>query len=329
MIILDAHCDTLTQIIKRNENLFDNSCHIDIRRLLFNKAYHNCNNVQIFAAFCGKNPAEGEINIRIQITQLKKETSNYFKYIKLCKSSNDVLKAIENGKIAALLSVEGLNFISNSEKIEDNHFLKYLINNDVKMIAPSWNYSGNICCSCLDENDIGLSDYGRKLTKYLNKNSIIIDVSHMSDRSFDDVISITTKPIAASHSNCKSICNHSRNLSDDRIKAIAKNHGIICINFYQFFLKDAADITDYTDIGIDVVMKHIEYIASLVGVDYIGIGSDFDGIDLPASDLSDCSFVYMLIDKMHQLNYSNLNIEKIMGKNFLRVMKLNEIDIEK
>ena len=134
-------------------------------------------------------------------------------------------------------------------------------------MSVTWNDDNDLGCGCKSKNDIGLTELGVEYVKKANEMGIVLDVSHLSEKSFWQVVNITNKPVVASHSNVYELCNNSRNLKDEQIKAIAKSGGIIGICYYSEFLNSSrkADVKD--------IVEHIKYIKNLVGIDYIGFGS--------------------------------------------------------
>jgi membrane dipeptidase len=142
----------------------------------------------------------------------------------------------------------------------------------------------------------------------------LVDVSHLSDEAFWDVLGCSTQPVIASHSCCRSLREHPRNLSDEQIKALAAKGGLIGINFYTQFLKGAsADLLD--------VIRHIEHVCELVGPDYVGIGSDFDGCESVPKGLEDVTKLPNLATALQKKGYKTADVDKIMGGNFFRVIK--------
>jgi membrane dipeptidase len=231
----------------------------------------------------------------------------------------------------------------------------------------TWNNSTSWATSASDESynkDIkrkGLTDLGKEIIKKMNELGIIVDISHVGEQTFWDVIKTTKKPIIASHSSVYKICPHPRNLKDAQIKAIAKNGGVIQINFNSGFIDATVDkreaafleahkleIDSLIQSGVDpylaeesmyinynkdaeklkapfhLVIEHIEYIIKLVGVDYVGIGSDFDGIILTPKQLDDVTTYPLITKALVEKGYSEEDIHKILGRNILRVLKANE-----
>ena len=278
-------------------------------------------------------------------------------------------KAVKHHKLAALFGVEGGHMIENDlTKLEAlyNRGARYLTL--THNIAPSW------ASSAMDEESPsnrgalkdsakmkGLTSFGRQVVQKMNELGMMVDVSHLGDQSFWEVIKLTTKPIIASHSSVYSLVPHRRNLKDDQIKAIAKNGGVIQVNYNPGFIdssfakKEAAFLKKHS-IENDSLLKagmrdhyvltflykkyaaeanlirpafsllidHIEYIIKLVGVDYVGLGSDFDGINLTPQQLDDVSSYPLITKALVDKGYSKKDINKILGGNLLRVLKANE-----
>ena len=144
---------------------------------------------------------------------------------------------------------------------------------------------------------------------------MLIDVSHMTDKGFSDVIELSTSPIIASHSNSRKKSNHRRNLTDEQILQLKKNGGVMGINLYPDFLRQSGSAS------IKDIIKHIEHVSALAGSEILGIGADFDGIDDTPEDIKGVQDLYKIIDELSRLNYSDEYIRKLAGGNFMRVIK--------
>ncbi len=291
MIIFDAHADTPTRLLDENKSLFHNDLHIDLKRLLKNES------IQVFATFISP---EYRVNAMERLNSvvanfLREAEKNKFT---ICKTHQDIETA--KGPYG-ILSLEGGEPI---DKLEDIDYLKTL---GILMIAPTWNYKNQLGCGVLEKEDTGLTDFGRKAIKKMNNLGILIDVSHLSEKSFWDVSEISKKPICASHSNSKTIKDNPRNLTDQQFIKIRDMKGCVGINFYPPFLGD----------NIDCVVDHINHFLSLGGEDNIGMGSDFDGVDSLPKGIGGCQDMEKVI-KM--LPYSTIIREKIAYKNFKRVI---------
>ena len=328
MKFFDLHCDTLSRLIdikKQNplmsEDLFSNSGHIDIKRLLDNKT-KDMQNIQVFAIFCGEDPEKSVEYMNLQIEYFFDQVKKYSSYIMQCRNRDDIIKALKANKIPAVLSVEGMNF-PHSESL-----LKKFKDIGVKILGFSWNYSGNFCESCevgtmrqgpssLEENsgvDSGLTGIGEQAVKFCNDHGMMIDVSHSSDKTIQDILNISSMPIVATHSNSYAIHRHKRNLTDDLAKKIAEKGGIIGINFYPEFLSDK-NISDVNDI-----IKHINHFGFLLGSSHIAIGSDFDGIRKVPRGIEDCS-KYDDFVKYLKNETDNDKLNSILSKNFMNLLR--------
>lgn len=308
MIIVDAHCDTITRIMEDNSSLYKNKFHTDLSRM------NSLGNfVQFFAAFIEPIYIKsGAIEQAIKIFDyFYKQIDEFNKNIELCLNYHDVAGAIAGSKVAAILSIEdGVALQGNLSALRMFYRL------GVRSICLTWNHRNEIADGVLEETTQGgLTTFGKELIKEMNSLGMIIDLSHISEKGFWDVMALTNAPIIASHSNSRALCNHPRNLWNEQILAIKKNRGVIGINFYPTFLKEneRADIKS--------IIEHIDYIAGLAGTDIIGIGADFDGVDFLPNGINGVQDLYKIFDELLKLNYSEENINKIAGENFLRVIQ--------
>ncbi len=159
----------------------------------------------------------------------------------------------------------------------------------------------------------GLTDFGKSVIKEMNKLGIIIDISHSADKTVEDVLKISDDPLIASHSNAKSLCDHPRNLNDKLIKKIALLGGMICVNFYPPFVSKNKN-GSYKN-----VVDHIEHIIKIGGINSVGLGSDFDGIDKVVEGLENATKMPNITAELLKRGYAEEEIIKIVGGNFLRV----------
>jgi membrane dipeptidase len=273
-----------------------------------------------------------------------------------------LLKAVEEQKIAAMFGVEGGHMIEDDLNKLDALYARgtrYL--SLTHNISPSWCTSAADETTNPDLQPKGLTAFGRQVVERMNALGMMIDVSHAGDQTFWDVIQISTKPIIASHSSVYSLVPSRRNLKDDQIKAIAANGGVIQVNFHPGFIdksfdaKEAAFVKKHA-VESDSILKsgtdewymldflykkyaaeaasmrpplsmlidHIDYIVQLVGVDYVGLGSDFDGINLTPQQLDDVTSYPLITKALVDKGYSKTDVTKILGGNLLRVLQANE-----
>ena len=315
--------------------------------------------VQIFAVWIVQNEIKRANKFaKEQIARIKNFETEYPEQFELAKSYDDIIRINKSGKLCGLMGIEDGAPIEN-----DIDEINTFYNLGIRYIGLTWNHSNKIGTSARDESQSGtggLTKYGIEVVKRMDELGMLIDVSHMGENAFWDVINNSKNPIIASHSNCYALNPHFRNLNDDQIKAIAKNGGIIGMNFldefieqdakanrvknyYQVYKKDLDEIyeTNKSDLikfneerekfmnehpikggtTIDNIIDHIDHIKNLVGVDYIGLGSDFDGGITPPIDLYDATCYPLLTKKLIERGYKEDEIRKILGLNFLRVFK--------
>lgn len=297
----DAHCDTLTETLLQNKNLFKNDLHINIQKFLEFE-----NPVQVFSIWLSKeNVGKYYENTVKNIDFFYNQINKYNEYIDCAKSYEDIIKNRNNNKITGILGIEG------GEAFEgklDN--IKKLYDLGVRVVTLTWNYKNELGSG--RESDLGLTDFGRKAIIEMNKLGILVDVSHLNESCFWEVYKLTDKPFIASHSNSYKIHEVKRNLKDEQIKAIADKNGVIGINLYPKFISNAEDST------IDMLLKHIEHMLNLVGEDYIALGCDFDGVDNLPKNIEDVTSLNNLFDLFTEKFGKDIT-EKIIFSNLMKV----------
>lgn len=300
--LIDAHCDTITRLMNEKKNLFENDCHIDINKL---NSFDYC--VQFFAIWLESKYYNNPLaQVLKYIKFYDEQILKYNKYISKATNFDDIIKNKNKSKISAILSIEG------GEALEQNlSILDDLYNLGVRALSLTWNNDNKLAGGALGNS--GITKFGYDVIYQMNLLGMIVDVSHLSEKSFWEFDKINKLPYMASHSNVKKLCNHKRNLSDDQIKAIANKDGVIGINLYNDFLSD-------TNSTIDDVLKHIDYIIKIVGADYVGFGCDFDGMDKLPKNINNVSDLNIIIDRLIT-TYGEEITEKILNKNFMRLIK--------
>jgi membrane dipeptidase len=358
-ILVDTHNDAVTACIEKKVS-FDQDLtgvnHSDLKRFKEGGLDY-----QLFSIWCDGekvNPYAWAMREMDTIDAVAARNPDKMVIAKDWKTINAALKA---GKIIAQYGVEGGHMIE-----DDINKLDTFYNRGVRYMTLTWNNSPSWASSHTAEKDPtytgpkGLTSFGKTIIGRMNQLGMIVDVSHIGETTFWDAINTTTKPVIASHSNAYSICPVTRNLKDEQIKAIGKNGGVICLNFFSGFVdsnfskKDmafrkahSAEIDSLLATGIqreyafamisdkykieseaikptiEQLMQHFDHIVNLIGVDHVGIGSDFDGINSAPQGLSTVldypNFTKALIAR----GYSNKDIKKVLGGNFLRVYRIN------
>lgn len=266
--------------------------------------------------------------------------------IALCTTAEEVRQAHRRGKIAALIGMEGGHMLNNSLAI-----LRMYAKLGVRYLTLTHSRNTDWADSSGDQpKHNGLTDFGKEIVRELNRLGIMVDISHVSDKTFWDVLEVSRAPLIASHSSCRALANHPRNMTDEMIKALAAKGGVIHINYHTGFLDDAAAQYDrrassrmqqlmatYANdlerartelqrefgprptVSWEKIVEHIDHAVKLVGVDHVGLGSDFDGAEMPAG-MDDVSFLPRITEALLRRGYSESDIRKILGENTLRVM---------
>jgi membrane dipeptidase len=282
----------------------------------------------------------------------------------LVKTPKELDAAVRDKKIAALIGVEGGHMIEN-----DLELLDRLAQRGMNYLTLTWNNSTPWATSAADETGKGdslafkgLTEFGKKVVRRLNELGVMVDLSHVGERTFWDAIRTTSKPVLVSHSSVHAICPSSRNLTDEQIRAVAKNNGVICVNFYSGFidssfqrkarvirrqnkvlvdsLRHSTDDHWKAEMLIDsaldnrssamrpplsVLIDHIDYIAKLVGPEYVGLGSDFDGIESLPAEMDDVTYLPNITRELKKRGYTDEDVSKILGGNVLRVFRANAL----
>lgn len=231
--------------------------------------------------------------------------------IRIVLKASDIHVARAEGKIGAILAIE------NSEGVERSlNILRSLYQLGVRSIGlthnpNTWVSTGN------DEGETGggLTKFGVQLVSEMNRLGMLVDVSHISERGFWDVLDVTDKPVIASHSNCKTLCNHPRNLSNEQMKALAANGGVVGITFVTGFLTEGGWRKPPP---FEQLLNHIEYAIDIAGIDHVGIGSDFDG---GGEHLKDATEYPKITEGLSDRGYSEADIKKVIGENHLRIFE--------
>ena len=307
-IIVDGHCDSVLDVASGIRSLAENTNqgHLDFPRL------RGRINLQFMALFIESiYKPYGSLLKTLELIDILKQEINKVDYVQPVFTKKH-LQVFEKNKVKILITVEGGEALA--ESINVLHCLFAL---GVRGLTLTWNQRNALGDGCSEDPEgQGLSKFGRKVIREMNDLGMLVDVSHLAKKSFWDVLKVTNKPIIASHSCCEALCSHPRNLDDQQLKAIAENEGVVGINFYPGFLKEGQDPAT-----IDDVIKHIIHVAEVIGCEYIGLGSDFDGIEKTPLGLEDVTKVPTLILALEKAGFTSKEIANIMGNNFLRIMK--------
>jgi membrane dipeptidase len=307
--VVDGHCDTVS-LLDVGEYDFarqNDIGHVDLPRLQAGGV-----NVQVFALYQEPRfkPVGAMKRTLVLLNKFTKEVENNIDQITLVKDYQEIEEAYRQGKIAAILSIEGGDALEgDAEVLEVFHAL------GVRALGLTWN-NRNCLADGVGEDLAGggLTSLGREVVKLCGRKNILIDLAHISKKGFTDTVNLAAGPIIVSHANAWKLCPHKRNLTDEQLKLIRDLGGVVGVTFYPPFVKESrATMED--------LLNHFAYMAELIGTDYIGIGSDFDGIDETLAPLTDVSKMPLLTEGLLAKGFTKEEVVKILGLNFLRVLK--------
>ncbi len=238
---------------------------------------------------------------------------------KVCRNAAEVKSCIAHGVIAAVFHIEGAEAVD--EKFKS---LDVLYESGLRSLGPVWSrpniFGHGVPFRFPSSGDTGdgLTEVGKDLIRYCNERRILIDLSHLNEKGFWDVVKLSTAPLIATHSNAHAICASSRNLNDDQIKAIGDSGGMIGLNYATGFLR--ADGRWSTDTPLDIMVRHVDHIMKIAGEACVALGSDFDGARIPAK-IKDVAGLPHLIDAMRDKDYGERLIAKIAHENWVSVLE--------
>ena len=319
MFVLDSHCDTPSQILRLRDLSLDNEyAHVD-----FPKLRRGGVDGAFFALYIPA--ALSSTDAYVHASRLLNGVRRVLKFnndkARLATCRNEAYENKSKGLFSVFLGLENGSPLGQDEAAFE--LLQSLYNEGVRYITLCHSEANQICDSCASKSPKwgGLSPFGKQLVAEMNRIGMLVDVSHISDSSFYDVLACSTKPVVATHSCCRALAGHPRNMTDDMIRALAQRGGVIQINFYPVFL-DASYSETLSDErpSFKLIADHIDHVVSLVGIDHVGIGSDFDGIDVVPEGMEDISMLPKLFDELRSRGYTEEDLIKIAGENFFRIL---------
>jgi len=323
-IVVDFHCDAVLATLpdsafiigrgtKRTLAERSSEGHVDIPRLV--EGGVDC---QVFSHFVEPiyNPIAPHRMLQVLGYSFSEAEKNSDK-LEIVTSADEIY--LNHGrKISIIVGFEGGEALG-----QDLRPLKIYHKLGLRRLTLCWNNRNAIADGVRwQRSKSGLTEFGVSVVEECNKLGILVDVSHMTDSGFWDVLEISKDVVIASHSNCRAICSATRNLTDEMIKALAEKRGVIGVNYSQGFLLDRKEVMSGKTPTVSTVVDHMDHIAKVTGsINNIGLGSDFDGVPTMAQGLEDVSKLPNLTRTLVARGYSDQDIEKILGGNFLRVIK--------
>ncbi|MHB8125498.1 MAG: dipeptidase [Desulfitobacteriaceae bacterium] len=307
--VVDGHCDSLGDYLMSKRTLKDpnEGGHWDLPR-----AKEGNIALQFMAAFIESEYKPDRATWRgLQLIEaarrlINENADNVF----LILNKEDLLKLPDKHKVGLLLSVEGGEILGDSVFMIDTIFRL-----GVRALGLTWNQRNALGYGVGESQNMGgLTSFGQQVIRRMNELGMIIDVSHLNETGFWNVLELSQYPIVASHSCAKTLCSHPRNLTDQQLKSLAANGGVVGVNFNPQFL------TSNLPAKREDVVRHISHIAEVAGVETVGLGSDFDGIPDVPELLADATQYPGLAQDLKKAGFSIEEIEKIFNKNFMRLL---------
>ncbi len=310
MFIMDAHCDTLMDIVEGRRRLADKDKggQLDLPRMMEAGV-----SAQIFAIYVPPEylPGGGARRALQYVDAFYREIEDNSDKLVFALGGRDIEEAHKDGKIAALLSIEGGEALDG--RIE---LLRIFYRLGVRLMTLTWSRRNELADGAFEgRTGGGLTRFGVQVVEEMDRLGMVVDVSHLSEAGFWDVMEVSKGPVIASHSNSKTLCSHPRNLTDEQAKAIAQKGGVIGVNFAGYFLGEGRR-------SLAGVVDHIDHFSSIIGPECIALGSDFDGLpseQLP-DELKDVSQLPKVAEELAARGYSESAIQGIMGENLLRAV---------
>ena len=350
MIVLDSHCDTPSQVVRlRDLGQRSRLGHID-----FPKLREGGVDACFFALYTSQSmPQEEALPYVHKMLDKSREAVEACDYVKLATSVREIRENKANGLISILFGMENGNPIGKSVAA-----LEELYRKGVRYLTLTHNGDNQIADSASQGTTWnGLSPFGEEVIDAMNRLGMIVDLAHASDKTFYDALDASATPVVSTHSCCRALASHRRNMDDKMLRALADKGGVIQINFYPAFLSDefnasfsANTLSDEADaieaqfiadpadaakrqawdnmqerlLALDRpsyrrIVDHIDHAVNVAGIESVGFGSDFDGIVVPPAGLENASKMPVLLEELHRRGYNDDAIEKIAGENFLRV----------
>jgi membrane dipeptidase len=351
-IIVDGHCDTPYRLIRHNLHLgeHDPEAQLDLQSMREGGITASFFAAYVPPFYAGRGAARFAYRV---IDLIHDEVRRNPDVLTFCNDSGGIRKAKAEGKMAIMIGVEGGHAIEDSLSI-----LRDFYSLGARYLTLTHVNTNNWCDSSGDAGrHNGLTDFGRDVVRTMNDLGMIVDISHVSDAAYYAVLETTRVPVVATHSSCRALCRHPRNMTDAMLRDLAKNGGICMINFFSAFLNDRVaeviinsqkrvksqsaggteempdDATDwdmylewFNTLGcpqatLDDAADHVMHAGEVAGIDHVGIGSDFDGVPALPTDLQTASGLPLLTARLLERGMSEDDVEKVLGGNFLRVFE--------
>jgi membrane dipeptidase len=349
-VVIDSHIDTIQRVLVMGEDLGKRheAGHVDIPRLREGGMHAPFFAFWVSVFFRGAEAVRRTLDLRDAMQSLLDKHKNE---IELATTAADIERIVKAHKIAAFLTIEGGHAIEDDLRVLRTYY-QLGIRSMTLTDARNTNWADSASDTPVHH---GLTDFGKEVVREMNRLGMVVDLAHVSDKTFYDALAVTTEPVIVSHSSMRALSDVPRNVSDEMLRALAKNGGVIGINFGMGFInpRDAEALRSATETEaeappltgraldeyaaenarklfgkrasvvatIEDVADHIDHAAEIAGIDHVGIGSDFDGIAGTANGLEDVSKMPALVAVLLKRGYAESDLKRILGGNHLRVVR--------
>ncbi|MDR5694752.1 MAG: dipeptidase [Armatimonadota bacterium] len=307
-VVVDLHCDTLQDLQAGKRTLVPSGPqegHIDLPRLKAGGV-----DVQVFALYIAPEMAGRGYQRAVELIEaFHREIQRNREAIGHARTVEEIESLLQQGKVAAVLAVENGDALEG--RVEN---LDHLYAQGVRMLSLTWNHANALADGAREQVHGGLTPLGKDVIERMDELGMVLDVSHLSEQAFWQALEVAKGPVVATHSNAAALAPHPRNLTDEQLRAIAARGGVVGVNFYPEFLGRG-------DATVESVLEHITYMARVMGVDHVALGSDFDGISKTPAGLEDVSKVPAITRGLLARGYTEEEVKKILGRNALRVFR--------
>ena len=310
--VMDAHADTLTEMFERGYDLDagPEGSHLD-----FARCAGGVLDAQVFTCFVHPRelPDGAAARVRNLLDTMDRQLERFGDRLALCREPGALAAARAQGKLGAVLAIEGGHAIEN-----DLDVLAEFARRGVRSMTLTWNNTNGWADGCLDEpRHGGLSAFGRQVVAAMEELGMVVDISHVAPSTFDDAAEAARGPLLASHSCSRALREHPRNLTDDQLRAIAASGGVACVNFYPPFLIDPAGRRG--DATLDDLLDHIDRFVAVAGAAHVGLGSDFDGIPCGPEGVEDVAALPRVTEGLLARGHDEATVSAVLGGNLLRL----------
>jgi membrane dipeptidase len=308
--IIDGHCDSV-RLFEQKKSIYDfkrkNAIgHLDLPRLQEAGVM-----LQFFALYIEEaHKPVGSLKRALKLLDLlNRNLDRCRKEVKVICKCSDLDSLAAGDRLGALISIEGGEALEGEPAV-----LRILFHLGVRGLGLTWNQENQLATGV--GNGVGgkgLTSLGRRVIREMNRLGMIVDLAHINEKGFYDAVALSSKPVIVSHANARALCDHPRNLSDEQLKTLAAAGGLIGLSY-------CPDFVDQEKATVEKLLDHFVHVAEVAGVDHLGFGSDFDGIEKVIPGLEEVTAVPVLVEKLRVRGFNNEEIKKITAKNFLRAL---------